>query len=219
VGNGIGQRSAQVESGFFKGLDGNGISLFGQGGDQLGFKFGEGNFPESTLVIFLCNHFKDGSFNTRSRDIGFQATPFPATTLTSIILDPYVSQFPGKAILTIDQATIDHQSASQSGSQGDHNKVLKSFGISEEHLPESSSIGIIGNHCRKAELFFHELHKRNDPFPAQVRSMFNGSGVVISVGSSHTDSTQLHLFVQFPNALFYVTVKVFNERFYTFMFG
>ena len=59
-----------------------------------------------------------------------------------------VAEFAGKAVVTIDNLTVDYDSAADSGAEGNHDEILHSLGCAVGHLTHRRRIGIIGKRDR-----------------------------------------------------------------------
>ena len=99
-----------------------------------------------------------------------------------------------KTVVAIDKLAVDDDTASDTCAESDHDKVLHTLGGAIVHLTESGSICVIGKGNRNAvHGLGKELCERNLAIvaPGEVHSVLDGSGIVVCIRSSDTDSTNL----------------------------
>ena len=78
-----------------------------------------------------------------------------------------MSQFAGETVVSVDQFSVSNESATQTCTQGNHDKIFHTFGPSVYHFPYGCRICIVGQVNRKSGIiFFHHVAKRNDIMPS-----------------------------------------------------
>ena len=93
--------------------------------------------------------------------------------------------------MTINHLTVDNDTATYTCTQSDHNKIFHTTGSAVSHFTDSSSISIIGQSSRNTQSFFKHSSQRKNSFPRQVRSKFNSSGIIVTIRSTDTDTSDL----------------------------
>src|SRR5699024_3091168 len=82
--------------------------------------------------------------NTSSRSICFQTALATATARTSVVTThDHVTQFTCKSVMSVNQVTADYDTATNTGSQCDHDKVFHTAGSAIRHFTDSSRIRVV----------------------------------------------------------------------------
>ena len=69
-----------------------------------------------------------------------------------------VAEFSGKAVMAINDFTIDHYTGAYAGSEGDHDEILHASGGAVSHFTHGCGVGIIGKgHGNAVHLLAQEL--------------------------------------------------------------
>ena len=105
-----------------------------------------------------------------------------------------MTEFAGKSVMTIDNLTIDDNTAADTCAEGNHDEVLHTARSSVGHLTHCSSIGIICKSYRNTvHLLFQEVGNRNCSLvaPFEIDSILDFSGIVVSVRNTHSDTAHL----------------------------
>jgi len=123
--------------------------------------------------------------NARRGTIGLQATVTSAAAQASAGTYNDVSQFSGKAVVSVDQLPIDNDAAADTGSQRNHDEVLHAACHPVGHLTQRGSIGIVRQDHRDTQTVLQQLCQGDNAFPRQVGRLLDLPGIVVSVGCSH----------------------------------
>src|SRR5690554_23164 len=107
--HGIGQALSQILPGFFKHFQGNLIPFYSCLINHLRRQLVKGLIGQEAVAgIIIRQQFKGGTLHARSRAVGLQVAMRPTTTNTTTGDQRGVSAFTGKAIVAVNQITIDH---------------------------------------------------------------------------------------------------------------
>ena len=99
-----------------------------------------------------------------------------------------MSQFSGKTIVTINHLTVDNDTATYTCTQSDHDEIFHTTCSTISHFTDSCGVGVVRQCSRDTQTFLKHGCQRNYTFPGQVRGKFNSTAVVVTVGSTNTDT-------------------------------
>src|SRR5664279_446487 len=99
-----------------------------------------------------------------------------------------MSYLPGKAVMAVNQFSVNNESAAKSGTKGYNNKILHPFSASVNHFTHCGSIGIVRNYNRKIGVPVKNFCERHNSFPGKACGMFYSSLVDVSHRSTNTES-------------------------------
>jgi len=88
-----------------------------------------------------------------------------------------MATFTGKAIVTVNQGTIDHQSTAHARTQRVHGKMFHSFGTPIDHFTNGCGVGIIGQ-CdggKGWKFGLNKVNQGNNTFERQIGGMLDGT--------------------------------------------
>ena len=75
-----------------------------------------------------------------------QTSGAAATAETAVVaLNYHMAQLAGKAVVAVDQLTIDHHAGANTGAECDHDEILETAGSAIGHLTDSGGIGVVGD--------------------------------------------------------------------------
>ena len=102
-----------------------------------------------------------------------------------------MAQFAGKTVVAIDHLTVDDDTGTHAGSQGDHDEILHAAGGAVGHFAHGGGVGIVGQGHRNAvHLLLEHLGKGNVAAlgPQQVDGVLYHAGIEVAVGDAHADA-------------------------------
>ncbi len=102
-----------------------------------------------------------------------------------------MAQFAGKAVVAIDNLAVDHDTATHTGTQGNHDEILHTAGRAIRHFAHGCRIGVIGQrHGDAVHGLGQHLGKRNllGAAPGKVRRILNLTLVEVTVRSTGADA-------------------------------
>ena len=129
------------------------------------------------------------------RSVGFHAAPLATGTLASAAHGRHVAEFSGKTIMAVDQFSIHHKAAADSGAERDHGEVFHVFRTSIDHFTDGGCIGIVGDSDRHVVMLAKQVHKRNDALPGQVGRMLDGASVVVGIRRTDANAHQFQFII------------------------
>ena len=152
-------------------------------------------------LVSLAQKNRNRTTYTSSRNISFKTSTATATAQTAVFVDSDVSQFAGKAVMSVNQLAVGNNASAQTRSERYHDEILHALSSAVNHLADCSRIGIIGKIDRKtAELFFHIVDNVQDPLLGsifalapleEVRRIVQNTLVMVGKRSTDTDSDKL----------------------------
>src|SRR5690554_3049468 len=130
-----------------------------------------------------------------------------------------MAKFTGKAVMTVHQLAVDHNSASDTSTERDHNEVFHTTGCSVSHLPDCRRIGVVGQCYGNTHPLFQHLSKRNNTLPAEVGRKLNATGEIVAVWRSGSDSLDLFFGGDVLDHIFNHLSQLIEIVFHIGMFG
>ena len=102
-----------------------------------------------------------------SRSIGFDTSALPAPALAPFrsVNDLGVTELTGKAVVTVHNLSVNHDTRANACTQRNLDKVLHTACCTVGHLTHGSGVGIVGNAARYAHAVLNKLGKRHNAFP------------------------------------------------------
>ncbi len=102
-----------------------------------------------------------------------------------------VTQLAGETVVAVHHFTVDHDTGTYAGTQGDHDEVLHTAGCAVGHFTHGGGVGVVGEgHGNSVHLLAQELGEGNDlgATPDQVHGALDSAGVVVAVRGTYADS-------------------------------
>ena len=90
--------------------------------------------------------------------------------------------------MTVQQLTVNHDTRTYTGSQGDHDEVLHTACTTVDHLALRSRIGVVRDRAFHTHALADQLSKRHHTFPRQVRSLLDATRIEIGVRRTAADT-------------------------------
>ena len=106
-----------------------------------------------------------------------------------------VTQLAGETVVAVHHFTVDHDTGTYSGTQGDHDEVLHTTGGAVCHFTHSGGVGVVGEGNGNAvHGFLQHLGEFHAVVaPLQIGSGLDAAGIVVAVGGAYADTTNLTL--------------------------
>ena len=114
-GNGVGQSFTQHFSGIFESIDSDHIAFLCSFAYDFRIHFIERDGSQFARIVIFSHHFISGAFYSRGRYIGLQTTATSATTLAAVGRNDGMTEFSGKAVVSVNQFAVDYESTTQTG--------------------------------------------------------------------------------------------------------
>ena len=98
-----------------------------------------------------------------------------------------MAQFAGKAVVTVEQLSVDDDTRADARSKGDDDEVLHATGHAVDHLAQGSGVGVVGQrHRDTAEPLAEHLSQRHHTVvsPRQVGGKLDGTVIIVAVGGA-----------------------------------
>src|SRR4030095_12657520 len=97
--------------------------------------------------------------------------------------DGGMTQFTCEAIMPVYQLSIGNNAASHSRAEGNHDKIFHPSCSTIHHFAKSGRFCIIGQGAGEIKFLCHHFCQGNNSLPLEIRSIFNGTCIIITVGS------------------------------------
>ena len=98
-----------------------------------------------------------------------------------------------EAIVPVDELSTDYDTTTDTSTEGDDDEVLHPTCSAIGHLPDGSSVSIIGQSDGDTQTILEHLCQGDLSLPREVRSELDAAVEVVPIRSSDTDTTDLVL--------------------------
>src|SRR6185437_8735907 len=214
----IGQRQTQHRSREVEDIFGQPVSLDGRVIDLPGIQFVFRNFAQEAGFFAVLEHFNGRELDPGGGGVAFKRSLFAGTLMIAAIRDDDgMSEFAGKTVVTVDEASVRDDAASDARPKRDHDKILHPLGGAVHLLADGGSIGVVGKYRRKLEFIPDQLGQRNNAAPGKVGSIFDRAAVIIAVGCAHADASHPADTAGFFDQEGQMAVQFFDKSFYVAM--
>jgi hypothetical protein len=149
-------------------------------------------FGITDLLYEVGQPSSDGRFTSESRDTGTGRKPFPtasiaAGTTRSPRINDDVPNLTGEAVAATDELASGEEAATDTGSEGHHEKVSKAQRAAGRVFGDRRTVGIIrADEALAGSMRFHQVDEVGPIAARQVRGVGQDSGVRHHAGQSET---------------------------------
>ena len=105
----------------------------------------------------------------------------------SVAFDDNVAEFACKAVMAVNNLTVDDDARSDAGPESDHDEVFHAAGCAIGHFSESGGVGVVGDCDGNTEFGAYQLCQRQVR-PWKIDCIVDVAGVIVGIGSADADT-------------------------------
>ena len=108
--------------------------------------------------------------------------------------DGGVAELAGEAVMSVDDLSVDDDTRTDTGAEGDHDEILHTAGGAVGHLAHSGGVGVVGEADREAAELLGERGGELHGFlgrPCEVGCIGHLAGIIVAVGGADAHATDL----------------------------
>ena len=99
-----------------------------------------------------------------------------------------MTQFSGKTVVAINHLTVDNDTATYTCTQSNHDKIFHTTCSTISHFTDSCGVSVVSQCSRYTQALLEHSCQRYYTFPRQVGGKFDSTAVVVTIGSTDTDT-------------------------------
>ena len=137
---------------------------------------------------FLFAKLDIGLHDATGRGVGLQATLAATAATAAVGNEDIVAQLTGSACRAVYQPSVDHDTATHTGTKGNHDKMVHASGTAIDKFAIGGGIGVIAQHKGTVGIFGKFLFEIQQAFDGQIGCPFHTAGVEVAVRGSHANT-------------------------------